>query len=428
MGPTSFGAALRDLRLRQGWSLRQFAESVHYSAPYISEIERGIKRPTAEVARRCDAAVGAGGELVARAVADDQPPGQSAVVGFAEPHVSVSEVAMAAAHESTTGAVDDGAHAVPTIGIEQVRSTATRLARDYNDQPPLSTLLAARDLRELARKMAETTRKPRQSADLYQVAGQACGIMSIASFDLGIWPAAMEQARATVVYADVVDDTSLRAWAHGTLAFTAFWFGHPLEATDYAERGLLDAPAGTPRARLHSIAARAWSHLGDADRARAAIELAAREREASTGDDPLHDGIGGQFGWGPARQAMCEANTWLQLRHSDGAVSAAREAIQLRAGDGTGTLVDVKASVDLASAELLRGRLDAVEAALTPAWSVGTRFREHTLVSRLERVGAQLQEPRHRSAPEARRLHDRIGAFVEASAPRALPPGSDQIA
>lgn len=310
---------------------------------------------------------------------------------------------MAAAHESTSDAVNDGAHTVPTITIEQAQEAAVRLARDFSDQPPLARLLAARALRDLARQMAEATRKPRQAADLYQVIGQTCGIMALASFDLAIWPAAMEQARAAVVYADLIDDASMGAWAHGTLAFTAFWSGHPREAADYAERGLRDAPTGSPRARLHSIAARAWSHLGDDAQVRASLTQAARERDAIS-SDPLHDGIGGQFGWGPARQAMSEAAAWLQVGRADEAAATAEDAIRLRAGDGTGTLVDVKASVDLAGAELLRGRLDAVEAALTPAWDVGPEFREHGLVARLESVGEQLHDLRHRWAPEARRL------------------------
>ncbi len=433
MVPESFGAALRELRVQQGWSLRHFADSVHYSPAYLSEIERGIKRPTAEVARRCDDALDASGLLAARAAVEDhappRPPTSERIESLAQMPVTVTEVAMAAAHESTSSAADDGAQNVPTMSVEQVQHTAVQLARGYHRQPLLSTLLAARTLRDLARRMAEATRKPRQTGDLYQVAGQACGIMSVASFDLAIWPAATEQARAALVYADLIDDASLRSWAHGTLALTAYWSGDPREAGNYAARGLLDAPAGTPRARLHGIAARAWSHLGDADRARSAIEDAARERQTigMQGDDALYDGVGGEFGWGPARQAMCDASTWLRLGQADEAAASAREAIRLRRSDDTGNLVDVKASIDLAAAELLRGRLDAVVDVLAPVWEVGSEFRGHGLVARLDNVSAHLQEPRYREAPEARTLMAQIEAFAAESAPRALPPGSDQL-
>ena len=68
--PESFGTALRRLRLESGLvSLRQFSAAVHYSPAYISEIERGIKRPTIEVAERCDRALDVNGVLVALATA-----------------------------------------------------------------------------------------------------------------------------------------------------------------------------------------------------------------------------------------------------------------------------------------------------------------------------------------------------------------------
>lgn len=435
--PESFGAALRRLRLERGpSSLRRFAAAVHYSPAYISEIERGIKPPTIEVAERCDRLLGADGVLVTLAGshsgnhAPPMPPVAAQASGFEPTPLTVKEVALATAHESTSGAAADGSHTLPTMSIEQVRDTSQRLAREYNAASPLSTLIAARMLRDSVRQMAETTNKPRQTAELYQVAGQACGVMSVASFDLAILPAAVEQARAALVYAELIDDLSLQAWSLGSLALTAYWFGHPREATDLAARGLQVSPAGTARARLLCIAARAWAHLGDGTRARQAIETAERERQAigAVGDDALHDGVGGEFGWGPARQAMCDATAWLRLGDADRAAAKARTAIHLRMGDDTGYHVDAKAAADLAAAELLRDNLDAVEDVLTPVWDVAVDNRSHALVARLGDVGARLRDERYREAPSARGLVERIDGFAAESAPQALPPSHDQFA
>jgi transcriptional regulator with XRE-family HTH domain len=45
----SLGAFLREQRLASRLSLRQLAEQVGVSNPYLSQIERGLRRPSAEV-------------------------------------------------------------------------------------------------------------------------------------------------------------------------------------------------------------------------------------------------------------------------------------------------------------------------------------------------------------------------------------------
>lgn len=59
-------------------------------------------------------------------------------------------------------------------------------------------------------------------------------------------------------------------------ALTAYWCGRPREAVELADAGLRLAPDGTARARLHSISARARSHVGAEDDTRAALALAAK--------------------------------------------------------------------------------------------------------------------------------------------------------
>ncbi|MGV4982041.1 nSTAND1 domain-containing NTPase [Streptomyces sp. NRAIS4] len=66
--PVTFGGELRRLRRRTGMSLAVFARAVHYSPGHISRIENGEKRPSEDLARRCDALLDAGGALLALAV------------------------------------------------------------------------------------------------------------------------------------------------------------------------------------------------------------------------------------------------------------------------------------------------------------------------------------------------------------------------
>ncbi|WP_063734755.1 helix-turn-helix domain-containing protein [Streptomyces sp. RTd22] len=60
-----FGQELRRLRMAGGFTLDRLAGLVHYSKGQLSKVERGLKAPSPELARLCDAALGAGGELAA---------------------------------------------------------------------------------------------------------------------------------------------------------------------------------------------------------------------------------------------------------------------------------------------------------------------------------------------------------------------------
>ena len=78
-GSTDFGAELRRRRQAAGVSLNQLAALVHYSKSHLSKVESGRQQPRPEFARVCDAALNAGGALVA--VATDTARG-----GRAERH------------------------------------------------------------------------------------------------------------------------------------------------------------------------------------------------------------------------------------------------------------------------------------------------------------------------------------------------------
>jgi transcriptional regulator with XRE-family HTH domain len=62
---TAFGDELRRRRIESGQTLGQFARRMHYSTGYLSKIETGRKPPAEDLARRCDAALGANGALLA---------------------------------------------------------------------------------------------------------------------------------------------------------------------------------------------------------------------------------------------------------------------------------------------------------------------------------------------------------------------------
>jgi transcriptional regulator with XRE-family HTH domain len=67
-----FGEELRRRRLAAGLTLTCLARTVHYSKGQLSKVERGIKNPSRDLARLCDAALDAGGSLCA--LVYEKPP------------------------------------------------------------------------------------------------------------------------------------------------------------------------------------------------------------------------------------------------------------------------------------------------------------------------------------------------------------------
>jgi tetratricopeptide (TPR) repeat protein len=332
----------------------------------------------------------------------------------------LEEVTIMAAHESSRHAAESDGSVSPAV-IEQVQAEVWRLARNYADMPPLRLLAESRQARNLAYMALDRTKRPTQTKDLYLAAGQLCGLMAVASFDLAVWQAAAEQARAAHVYAELVDHPGLRAWARGTQALIAYWTGRPRQAVVLVEAGLDRAPTGAAEARLRCIEARAWSHIGgDPHRTTDALR-AADDAHAGRGGDDLHDEIGGEFGWGPSRHAACAGTALLAIGNAAGAVERARRALQLLPDDPLGGLLTERAHIDLAAAELALGHLDATEEALARVWLVPAPQRRHSLTDRLAHIARVLGSKRWHDDHQASELRDHIEVFNTEAEARALP-------
>ncbi len=73
-GGKGFGDELRRRRTAASLSLRDLAGLVHYSRGYLSKVETGQASASIQLARLCDAALQAGGELVALAIPRHHQP------------------------------------------------------------------------------------------------------------------------------------------------------------------------------------------------------------------------------------------------------------------------------------------------------------------------------------------------------------------
>lgn len=187
----------------------------------------------------------------------------------------------------------------------------------------------AKRVRNLGVQLLGRTKRAEQEDDLYLMIGQACALLASVSFDLGNREAATEQARSAWIYGKHIGHKGLCAWTRGMQALIAYWCGCPRDATRLAHEAQAYAPPGTALVRLRCIEARAWSHLGDASQTIRAITAAHDAREQAKGVDDLHDGIGGEFTFGEARQARCNGSAYVELGAAEPAITETRRAIEL---------------------------------------------------------------------------------------------------
>ncbi|MEV6527450.1 hypothetical protein AB0M43_36550 [Longispora sp. NPDC051575] len=318
-------------------------------------------------------------------------------------------VVTMAANESTERAAAAGGGIHPET-VEQLHEDVYRMARAYGTTSPLHLLIEARRSRELACDLLERTRRPNQTRELYSVAGRLCALMASASFDLGVWSSAVEQARAATVYAEVIEDPELGAWARGTQALIAYWMDQPRRAADYVAAALVYAPAGAATARLHAIGSRAFSHLGDVGRTGSSLQAADLALEQATGELELHEQIGGEFGWDLARHAACAGTALLQVGQFGPAARRTQQALDLL--DASNTETPHRAHIDLALAQLGSGELDATVSELTTVWEIPPDQRRTTVTGRLLALNRALSAAQWRDVGQADQLRDRIEVFT----------------
>jgi transcriptional regulator with XRE-family HTH domain len=146
-GSREFGNELRRRRQAAHFSLSAFAAEIYYSKGYLSRVENGDQRPSADLARRCDRALSAGGELIrlqlsATGGPDRQPAPTLMLPVTAEPFAVRRDYAAAAQAVDVQILFDEG--------FEHTR----RLGHRLSPRIVLSGLL--RDIETLSSIAAET--------------------------------------------------------------------------------------------------------------------------------------------------------------------------------------------------------------------------------------------------------------------------------
>lgn len=344
-------------------------------------------------------------------------PGPEAVTS--EPVLKESDIAMTA-REAAAHAADASAH-LPDMTLDQLDDDVHALAIDYDTTDPVTAFRRAEELLLDAQDKLTRTRRPSQQSRLYLAAGQAGALLSVASFDLGMLGPATQFARTAAMYGQVIEHAPLQAYAHGVLAYLAYWDGRPTAALrDIQIAKSFTGVGDTGRIRLSAIEARACAHLGRTREAERAVQAALES--GSGARDELHDDIGGEFAFPLARAEMSHTTTYLVLGDSAKAEASALHALALLDSGTVGDQpVRTRVVVDLARARLQRGELEGAEEALAPVFATPVAWRTIGLIDRVSHLRAGLTRPELEDAPVARLLGERIEDFITATAARPLP-------
>jgi hypothetical protein len=321
------------------------------------------------------------------------------------------EVVMAA-HEGGEHAEQAERRDIGEATLEQLRADVTRLSHAYMTREPLPLFLEMRRVRSRIYAALDRRLWPRDQVDLYFLLAALNGLMAHAANDLGYPRAAEELARAGWAYAVAIDHRPLMGYLRSEQANIAYYQDRPRQARDLARSGLDYLPGGAGAVRLHCSHGMAAARLGYAAEARAAIAAAHETREGGQRDD-LHDGIGGQFAYSPAKQSFMAGTALGQSPGGEaGAAAELRTAIRLF---GTGPAEDrsygceALTHINLTRTLLHIGDLDAAD--LEPVFSLPADKRIVHLPRMLSDVRSELARPHYRGAPRARDLDERIEEF-----------------
>jgi transcriptional regulator with XRE-family HTH domain len=244
-----------------------------------------------------------------------------------EPTTKAEEAALMESAASAAAEFGEWAEAstVGPITLEQLDQDVRDIAREYLTQPPYPLLRRALDHRARVFALLEGRLRPAHARELYVLAGKLCGLVGWMVDDLGYRAEAGTHARIAGLCAELADHPSLRGWVRATQSKLAYWDGRPRASAQFAEDGLKQGVGDSGRVMLAALAARGWARAGDADRARAALDRVAIEREALCEPDE----VGGMWGFSEAQQHYLTGTTYLYLDEPQKAAQAADRAVWL---------------------------------------------------------------------------------------------------
>ncbi|MFE3770814.1 XRE family transcriptional regulator [Streptomyces sp. NPDC059122] len=327
-----------------------------------------------------------------------------------------------AAEESAAWAMWAESTNVGDLACEQLLADTRALAAGYlAADPPLRVFAATRTLRDRVFALLEGHQHPRQTRDLYVLAGYLCGLLAWISSDLGEPHQADTHGRTAWLCAELAGHDGLRAWTLSTRSKVALWDGRAREATTHARRGAAHRAPGTVGLLLACQEADAWARLGAAGEAQEAL---ARVDEARAAPQDQDDDIGGLFSCDAFRSLNYTTGVRLRTGCATTALEEAAAALAIPTRRAYGTEAQMR--ITLASAHVALGHPEGAMEALQPVLDLAPEQRLAPMAARLREFACDVARSRMADARTASHLQAAVEHWCLESVPRhvVLPPGA----
>ncbi|MFD5769749.1 helix-turn-helix domain-containing protein [Streptomyces sp. NPDC127049] len=414
-GLSKFGPELRRRRLAAGMTLDGLAARVHYSKGQLSKVETGVQRPTTELARLCDAALGAEGALAALVPAAAAPTlldrrrvmaaGAASALALGAPSAVASPgtKAVERAAEGAGGPLVDGVRAL----FDQFRA--------LGQTAPSAAVLPALEAQTRALPALAEGSGARSAKELYLLASRFAEYTGWMAQESGDEHAALTWTDHAVRLAAAGGDHHLEAYAlvrRGLLTFYAGDARSTIAVVQGAQAGRLPARirglAAQREAQGHALNGDRDACLRALDRARALLERAATDGSAGAlpviGTTHLSDPTAMTTGW-----------CLLDL----GLPRAAAEVLDREVGriPTHATRTRVRYGVRRVLAHAVGGEVDHACALAVPLLRESEALASGTIRTDLRRLSRVLG--RHPRNPSARALAPRLAAALQDTVPTA---------
>ena len=266
-----FGEELRRKRLTAGLSLAQLAHIVHYSKAQLSKVERGIKTPGRDLARLCDAAFDANGELAS--LTSPEPASRRQVL-------AVGALAAPAIYLGGSAASGNAEH-TDLAGIFRAQLDHYRKLGQTTDPAILVPMLAGQ--LTVIQKIAAHTGQ-RASQPLLIIASRYAEYTGWLVQETGTDFGALRWTRQAIDLANAAGDSDFAAYGLVRHALMTLYRGDAAQTTQLAERA--QASTLPPRIRGLAAAREAQGHAiaADYDSTMRALDRASALLSAATLD------------------------------------------------------------------------------------------------------------------------------------------------
>lgn len=331
---------------------------------------------------------------------------------------------MAAADEASAHAAEAEATHIIGSTLEELDREIRQVSASFLNGDLVEQFAQAARIRRRVYRYLDNSRYPEQSSKLYRLAAELSCLLADASNNLGFPGAAVEQTRSAWTYAEIIGHDGIRAWCRSNQSLLALRSDRPKQAAALAESGLRFAHTPVAEALLHSRAAVALAHVGDAAATMAALTAARQAQERADGHDELFNDVGGMFAFPVAKQSYLAASTLIAVGKPDLAAKEAEQAIDMYTTgppDERAQGCEASAQIDLATSYLIRHQMDGAYHALGPVLDVPPNRRVDWLIPRLETFRDHLVRPPFANSYDARRLVDRVDDYEDGMISRNLP-------